>query len=300
MEIALMGPEMIAEGILEKGAELVIKKVAKKYAPKASKWMLRKADELYARVAQRLRKYKPCGCFTEGTLVLTANGLVPIENIVVGDSVWARNDSTGKITIKTVLSTFEREFGEVYRLYFGGTYVEATYEHPFFVNGGWVTAENVRVGDTLFSSSGTGLILDSVSIRVGTVTVRNLEVKDDHTYFVSERGILVHNGNPCFQWVTKGLDDIKRFVSTESSAQGMTAIEDIKKKIRAGDYSVWAEPIETVNYNGKTYIIDGHNRLEAIKEMGYQGKVSIKEFSVEGAMKNRKSKMEEIMRGDHD
>ncbi|WP_416861282.1 Hint domain-containing protein, partial [Intestinibacter bartlettii] len=35
------------------------------------------------------------GCFVEGTLVLTENGLVPIEDIEVGDYVWAENPDTG-------------------------------------------------------------------------------------------------------------------------------------------------------------------------------------------------------------
>jgi hypothetical protein len=212
MEIALIGPEAMVEGIFEKAAEFVIKKAAKKYAPKAAKWMLRKADELYARAAQRLRKYKPCGCFTEGTLVLTAYGLVPIENIVVGDSVWARNDSTGEVSLKLVASTFEREFNEVYRLYFGEAQVEATYEHPIFAEGRWVTAENLRVGDTLFSTGGPDMILDSILIIEGRVAVWNLEVEDDHTYFVTERKVLVHNGKPCpvFSWQKHGtvMDDV--------------------------------------------------------------------------------------------
>ena len=43
-----------------------------------------------------------CGCFVAGTLVATAAGLTPIEDVKVGDEVWARSERTGELALKPV------------------------------------------------------------------------------------------------------------------------------------------------------------------------------------------------------
>jgi len=44
-------------------------------------------------------------CFVAGTLILTATGLVAIENIKAGDKVIATNPETFEVAEKTVLET---------------------------------------------------------------------------------------------------------------------------------------------------------------------------------------------------
>ncbi|MBY0447782.1 MAG: Hint domain-containing protein [Hyphomonadaceae bacterium] len=46
------------------------------------------------------RTISNCGCFVEGTLVATPEGLVPIETISVGDLVMAYDEATGKVEAK--------------------------------------------------------------------------------------------------------------------------------------------------------------------------------------------------------
>jgi len=52
-------------------------------------------------------------CFVAGTMVLTAAGLVAIENIKVGDKVIAANPETFEVAEKTVLETYVRETTEL-------------------------------------------------------------------------------------------------------------------------------------------------------------------------------------------
>jgi len=50
-------------------------------------------------------------CFVAGTLILTATGLVAIENIKAGDKVIATNPETFEVAEKTVLETYVRDNG---------------------------------------------------------------------------------------------------------------------------------------------------------------------------------------------
>lgn len=53
-----------------------------------------------------------CG-FVAGTPVWTERGLVPIEQIKVGDKVLSKCDSTGEVAYKPVVRTFVTEDQEI-------------------------------------------------------------------------------------------------------------------------------------------------------------------------------------------
>ena len=75
-----------------------------------------------------------------------------------------------------------------------GQVIEASSEHPFYVQGEWKETKNLDVGDklTLFNQDCESSIA-SITIEARRDTVYNLSVADFETYFVSELGILVHN-----------------------------------------------------------------------------------------------------------
>ena len=108
-------------------------------------------------------------CFAAGTLVHTKNGLVPIEQVKVGDWVLSRHDNnTGKQAYKRVLKTIQSDETkpiimlryysmlekEICQLY-------VTNEHPIFVRSqsgrdiGWVAAHTIAHPDKLISFDGT-------------------------------------------------------------------------------------------------------------------------------------------------
>ena len=89
-------------------------------------------------------------CFPKGTLVHTQNGLVPIEQIKVGDMVLSKHESgEGEQTYKPVTRVFEHGPTKVVRVWYiedaekptyGGA-VFTTQDHPFWVEGaGWTEA----------------------------------------------------------------------------------------------------------------------------------------------------------------
>jgi RHS repeat-associated protein len=153
------------------------------------------------KVADRFRKLG-CGnnSFVEGTLVHTESGMTPIEDVSIGDKVWATNEITGEIELKPVthLIQGEREYDLASITFDSGEIVTATLEHPFFANGEWVDAGDLLVGDEvlLLETAKSSRIRD-IEIRTSVEAVFNLTVDGFHTYHVGDYGYLVHNSNDC-------------------------------------------------------------------------------------------------------
>lgn len=142
-------------------------------------------------------KFKPCGCFTAGTQVYTENGYKSIEDIEIGDLVWAFDDNTENLELKKVTNTFIRGFNQVYKIHFDDEIIEATHEHPFFIGGKWLKVDQLKEGDLLKLYDGKTTAINKIEVVEGDYTVYNFTVEDFHTYYVSKSNILVHNGNPC-------------------------------------------------------------------------------------------------------
>ncbi|MCH2046154.1 MAG: HINT domain-containing protein [Saprospiraceae bacterium] len=139
------------------------------------------------------------GCFTAETLIKTKEGDKNIEDIKVGDWVWARNDTNGIQEYKEVLSLKVTNHDEIYKIYTSNDTIKATYEHPFYSKGKWVEAENLNVGDTLELLNNSKVVIIHIERELGNYQVYNFTVEDFHTYFVGNDGILVHNSSPCIE-----------------------------------------------------------------------------------------------------
>ena len=137
-------------------------------------------------------------CFVAGTLVLTACGLVAIENIKAGDKVISTDPDTGVTEEKTVLEAFRRTVTELVHLTIGGEVITTTHEHPFYVAGkGFVNAGKLRTKDILLDSKQNKLTIDDISFETSEVptTVYNFKVSEFHTYCVGHINVLVHNAD---------------------------------------------------------------------------------------------------------
>ena len=136
-------------------------------------------------------------CFTGDTEVYTDSGLVCIEDIEVGDKVWAYNPETGETELKEVLNVWVKETDEILHVSTSdGETIDTTTNHPFYVEEkGWVAAGDLVVGDTLVTVDGDEVEITDLQLEklAEPILVYNLEVEDFHTYFVGEYGVLVHN-----------------------------------------------------------------------------------------------------------
>ena len=135
-------------------------------------------------------------CFIAGTAVLTAAGTVAIEEIQAGDQVWAWNEDTGETELKSVVETYINETDELTHVFVDGEEIICTPSHPFYSPvKGWTDACKLRAGDILVLVNGDYVVVEKIQHEIleSPVKVYNFQVEDDHTYYVSDAGVLVHN-----------------------------------------------------------------------------------------------------------
>jgi hypothetical protein len=158
-----------------------------------------------SRVEQLLWKNLSGLCFVSGTKIHTRYGDKNIEDIQVGDSVWSYKqlvvDSTGKLggicQLKKVVRIYQNHVSKLVRVNVGNDkehVILTTTEHPFFVEGKWVEAGKLSIGDPLTTLGKFDCKVVSLQkLDTSDIQVFNFEVEENHNYFVGEDGVLVHN-----------------------------------------------------------------------------------------------------------
>ena len=136
-------------------------------------------------------------CFREGTLVATADGLKPIEDIEVGDKVLAYDQHTGKQAYKKVTRLFRNKTDKWYHVHINEQDIVCTAGHPFYVADleTFVSAKDLKVGQSVLLADGTCAVIEEIRVQKlrAPETTYNFEVEDYHTYYVSDDKVLVHN-----------------------------------------------------------------------------------------------------------
>lgn len=135
-------------------------------------------------------------CFVAGTLIMTATGLMPIEDVKQGDMVKSFNPGTLEVSAKEVEATFIKETSKLTHVSVGNEEITTTPNHPFYViDRGFVEAGKLRAGDILCTVNGKKVIVEWVQHEYleSPVNVYNFSVADNHTYFVGENSVGVHN-----------------------------------------------------------------------------------------------------------
>ena len=137
-------------------------------------------------------------CFVAGTMVLTASGLVAIENIKAGDKIVSVDHETGEKKEKVVKETYIRKVTELVHLTIGGEEIITTHDHPFYVlNRGFKKAGQLTRFDKLIDSDGCSHIIQNIAFtsEESPTIVYNFQAEDFHTYFVGLSCVLVHNAD---------------------------------------------------------------------------------------------------------
>jgi hypothetical protein len=126
-------------------------------------------------------------CFVAGTPVLMADGSSKaIEEVKAGDKVLSKDEVSGKIVAKEVVNTKVRTAPSTLVIEVaGGTRVETTPEHPFYVEGtGWTPAGRLAIGNAIVTRAGPSLKIVRIETKEKPATVYNFEVEGTHSYFV--------------------------------------------------------------------------------------------------------------------
>lgn len=124
----------------------------------------------------------------------------PIEDICVGDLVWAWDENLRSLVRRPVARLFRHQSKPIIVVTMvdgdgAEQRIEATTEHPFWVESkGWVAACKLQTGDVLQRiDGGAGLRVASAQLTGTCADVFNFEVQRIHNYFVGAQGVLVHN-----------------------------------------------------------------------------------------------------------
>lgn len=147
--------------------------------------------------------------------------------------VLAANEETGEVAYKEVVRTFVNTTDEIMHVTVNvgdGVLetIDSTPEHPFYVEGkGWVEASSLHAGMTIWFANGTkGTVEDITNEGLEEpVTVYNFEVKDFHTYFVGDSGVLVHNTcDPNAKYQVGAYEDIRGAEGLDAYHVGQKAL----------------------------------------------------------------------------
>ena len=138
-------------------------------------------------------------CFKKGVKVLTNYGYIDIDNIKVNDLVMSYNFDTNSNEYSKVIKTFEHKDinDDLYTITCGSIVIEATSMHPICVSLnntlGFINAKDLKIGNRLVDYEGNIHEITSITCESVTDTFYNIEVENNHNYYVTENNILVHN-----------------------------------------------------------------------------------------------------------
>jgi len=88
---------------------------------------------------------------------------------------------------------------------------------------------------------------------------------------------------------------LKTLIATEEGAQAAEKIASIAKRMTNNDPYIYAELIYTYVHKGKTYILDGHNRIKAAIQNNQT--INFIELNAAQALDKFKSVVQDIQKG---
>lgn len=178
-------------------------------------------------------------CFPAGTKVHTQNGLANIEDLFEGDFVLTFNEETKKQEYKSIVVRHERYTQQMLSLELPtGEFLRVTPEHRFFCNDEWIEAGSLKAGDLLHLKGGDYTTVIGIEILPHYEKVYNFDIADNENYYVTEDGILVHNGyggNPTKINPDDAPENIRALTRENESAQTLSSKYDVEQNPK-GDF----------------------------------------------------------------
>jgi intein/homing endonuclease len=131
----------------------------------------------------------------KGTPIWTKTGRRPVESLDVGDLVLSQNVDTGELRYEPVIGRTVRPPSQILKVSIDGGEIKATKGHPFWVAGtGWRMTKELEEGAILCGLNRAARV-NSIE-PAGQAEAYNLIVAEFSTYFVGDKGLLVHDNTP--------------------------------------------------------------------------------------------------------
>jgi hypothetical protein len=134
-------------------------------------------------------------CFLAGTPIKTATGYKNIEDIVVGDVVLSYNETTKKTELQEVLNTFTNVCEKYIEIKTNQDIIAVTGAHLFFVpkENKWIAASQLTTNMQLINDKQEEVNITALTIIKKEANTYNLEIAENHNYYVGNNPILTHN-----------------------------------------------------------------------------------------------------------
>lgn len=145
---------------------------------------------------------KPTACFVSGTKITTYDinenkyAFKNIEDIIVGDYVLSYNFELDKYENKKVINTFSKGIDVLQEIKTENETILTTPEHFFYSNSDeiWKQSKELKENEKIKAYSFDNTIISNDKKKLNTkIKVFNLEVEDNHNYYITNSQILVHN-----------------------------------------------------------------------------------------------------------
>jgi Pretoxin HINT domain/Domain of unknown function (DUF4280) len=167
-----------------------LQQLGKQAFKKLSKEALKKSmDDIAAKLLCAVVK----ACFTGETLIHTKQGFKQIKDIITGDEVFSYNEKKQEVSLQRVTGLFEEDVDQIIEISTADEIIRTTPGHPFFVNRQFKDAEQIQIGEHIFSKDGLNIKVISLNYISEKIKVYNFEVEQNHCYFVGKQGLLVLN-----------------------------------------------------------------------------------------------------------
>lgn len=137
-----------------------------------------------------------------------------------------------------------------------------------------------------------------------SLVARLLSGRPENPYMIASSGGLDWiSGGGAVKFVKysgEALSALKKTEAFYGAAQSETAIAEIIAKMKAGNPSIFSEPIYTYAYKDAKYIVDGHHRIEAaIRSGGVIEAIELTGMGISSHFTKNLLKIEEILAGWH-
>ena len=231
--VAMQGAKTGLKATLKAAGKVVAKSATKALGKMAFKKLSKQAlKSSIDDVAKKLLKTCVFACFPAGTLIQTEHGTKPIEDIQIGDLVWAYDEDTDTTALQPVVDIMENETDHTISLYTEYEVIETTALHPFYTQDGWKDASELKAGDKIKTQSHEIIEIKDTKFNYEPQKVYNFTVANFHTYFVGALAWLVHNAGKCITTAIKKISNRLKYLGRTPGKASKTGKEVFERMMK--------------------------------------------------------------------